>query len=62
MDTTSPPTFIPLRLTRLESPVEIHLPNGARVCVPPGDAGALRIAVEAAGQWSGGEEREGDAC
>ena len=60
--TTSSPTFVPLRLTRLASPVEIHLPNGARVCVPPGDADALRIAVEAAGRWNGGQEKEHDAC
>ncbi len=56
------PTFVPVRLTPLASPVEIHLPNGARVCVPAGDVVALRIAVEVAGQLNGGEESEGRPC
>ena len=61
----SSPTFVPVRLTPLAplaSPVEVHLPNGARVCVPPGDAEALRVVVEAAGRVQGGEEREVKAC
>ena len=44
--------------------MEIHLPNGARVCVPPGPEQAefLRVAIEAAGRLRGDADREADAC
>jgi transposase-like protein len=58
----SPPTFVPLRLTQLASPVEIQLPKGTRVCVPAGNAEALRVAVEAAGRLPGGEQQEATTC
>lgn len=55
------PTFVPVRLTQ-SSAVEIHLPNGARICVPPGHADSLRVAIEAAGRLSDENQREADAC
>ena len=56
------PTFVPVRLTQAAA-VEIHLPNGARVCVPPGNADALRVAIEAAGELGdGGRQTEANAC
>lgn len=61
-ENSSSPTFVPVRLTQVAA-VEIHLPNGARVCVPPGNAEALRVAIVAAGELAdGGRETEADAC
>ena len=40
--------FVPVRV-RPAAEVEIHLPNGARVCLAGGDIAALRAAIEAAG-------------
>ena len=58
----SSPTFVPVRLTQAAA-VEIHLPNGTRVCVPPRNADALRVAIETAGVLSvGGRETEANAC
>jgi hypothetical protein len=56
----APPTFVPVRLTP-GAVVEIHLPNGARVCVPAGHADSLRMAIETAGRLSGSPP-EADAC
>lgn len=58
---SSPPTFIPVRVTHATS-IEIHLPSGARICVPPGDREALRVAIEAAGQLSNVRRGGADAC
>ena len=55
------PTFVPVRLTQAAG-VEIHLPNGARVCVPPGDVQSLRLAIETAGGLSGDKDAEDEAC
>jgi hypothetical protein len=57
------PTFVPVRLTQAAA-VEVHLPNGARVCVPPGPghADSLRVAIETAGRLSGSPDPEADAC
>lgn len=55
------PTFIPVRLTQAAA-VEIHLPNGARICVPPGHAESLRVAIETAGRLHGSPDPEADAC
>ena len=61
-DSSSSPTFVPVRLTQAAA-VEIHLPNGTRVCVPPGNTDALRVAIEAAGELGdGSRETEADAC
>ncbi len=43
------PAFVPVRVTQAAA-VEIHLPNGARVCVPPGDVASLRLAIETVGR------------
>ena len=53
------PTFVPVRLTQ-SFVVEIHLPNGTRVCVPPEHADSLRLAIETAGRLS--NVKEADAC
>lgn len=58
---SSAPTFVPVRVTQ-STLIEIHLPNGARVCVPPGDREALRVAIEVAGQWSNDRHGESDVC
>ena len=55
------PTFVPVRLTQAAA-VEIHLPNGARVCVPPGQTDSLQVAIETAGRLGGGPDTEADAC
>ncbi len=45
------PEFVPVRVTpRPAAEVEIHLPNGARVCLPGGDAETLRVAIDSAGR------------
>lgn len=43
-----PLAFLPVTLRA--AGVEVLLPNGARVLLPPGDADALRVAIEAAGR------------
>jgi hypothetical protein len=51
--------FLPVRLTptlappQATPPVEIHLPNGVRVCVPGGDPVALRVGIATAGELPG---------
>jgi hypothetical protein len=43
--------FVPVHVSPAAvSAVEIHLPNGARVCLPGGDAEVLRVAIESAGR------------
>ena len=54
------PSFVPVRLKQ-SLVVEIHLPNGTRVCVPPDQADSLRVAIETAGRLAD-EKQEGDAC
>lgn len=53
-------TFLPVRVTR-SAAIEIHLPNGSRVCVPPEDLDSLRVAIETAGRLVH-ETQEADAC
>ena len=55
------PGFVPVHVTATAA-VEIHLPNGARVCLPGGDAEALRIAIEAAGRAQGANVTEAASC
>ena len=57
----APPTFVPVRVTPA-AVVEIHLPNGTRVCVPPGHPDSLRLALETAGRLSGRPAEEAAAC
>jgi hypothetical protein len=57
--TASP--FVPVRLTQVAM-VEIHLPNGVRISVPPGSADSLRVAIEAAGRCRADENMEVDTC
>ena len=47
--------FVPVRLSQAAG-VEIHLPNGSRICLPPGDTEALQVAIETAGRL------EANAC
>lgn len=56
-----PPTFLPVRLTQAAA-IEIHLPNGTRVCLPAGQAEVLRVAIDAAGRLRGDGDREAEAC
>jgi len=60
-ENTAPPTFLPVRVTQSPA-VEIRLPSGARISVPPGEYEALRVAIEAAGQSSSVSQREAHAC
>ena len=55
------PLFVPVRLTQTAA-VEIHLANGARICVPPGHAESLRLAIETAGRLDSGTTAEAEAC
>ena len=59
--TNRPQAFIPVRLTQAVA-VEIHLPNGTRVCLPPGDGEVLRVAIEAAGRLGSVNRREAALC
>jgi len=54
------PTFVPVRITH-SSAVEIHLPNGTRICVPPEHSESLRIVIETASRLAD-EKPEADAC
>ena len=50
-DSGSSLPFVPVQVTPAPvAAVEIHLPNGARVCLPGGDAEVLRLAIESAGR------------
>lgn len=60
-DSSLATTFVPVRLTQVAA-VEIHLPNGIRICVPPGDANSLRVAIETAGRCHADQDMEADAC
>ncbi len=42
--------------------IEIHLPNGARVCLPGGDTQWLRVAIESAAQAYGAILTEAGSC
>lgn len=71
-EATMGPAFVPVQVTAAASAmvaapsvplanaaaaIEIHLPNGARVCLPSADAELLRVAIDSAAQaW--GEPRE----
>jgi hypothetical protein len=59
--TNRPQSFIPVRLTQTTA-VEIHLPNGTRVCLPPGDGEVLRVAIDAAGRLGAVNQREAAPC
>jgi squalene cyclase len=57
------PLFMPVHVTGMESAaVEVHLPNGTRVCVPPGDTQSLRVAVETAGRIATAAGQEAEIC
>jgi hypothetical protein len=56
-----PQPFVPVRVMHAAA-VEIHLPNGARLCLPAGDADTLRVAIEAAGRLAASNEPEGTTC
>ena len=55
------PVFVPVRVTQ-SAAVEIHFPNGARLCVPPGDAAALRLAIETVGRLDSDAAGEVESC
>ncbi len=42
--------------------IEIHLPNGARVCLPGGDTQWLRVAIESAARAYGTISTEARSC
>ncbi len=52
-------SFVPVRLSaaltaaQATPAMEIHLPNGTRICLPGGDRTALRIGIAAAGALPG---------
>ena len=58
------PLFVPVHVTpsAAVAAVEIRLPNGTRICVPPGHAESLRVAIETAGRVASGTSEEADAC
>jgi hypothetical protein len=52
--------FVPVRLSGGAAVgIEIHLPNGARVCFSGGDPETLRVAIESAGRLDGAQPTEG---
>jgi len=53
--------FVPVRVIPAAA-VEIHLPNGSRLCLPSGDADTLRVAIEVAGRLRASNEPEGATC
>jgi transposase len=61
-----PPTFFPVRVvssTPAAAPVEIHLPNGARVSLTGADVPLVAAAIVAAGRLRGGaDQEEGLTC
>jgi hypothetical protein len=57
----APPLFVPVHVTQ-SAAVEIHLPNGTRICVPLGHVESLRVAIETAGRPTSGTAEEVDAC
>ena len=57
----STPLFVPVHVTQ-SAVVEIRLPNGTRICVPPGHVESLRVAIETAGRVASGTAEEIDAC
>jgi hypothetical protein len=51
------PAFVPVTIVpQAQAAVELHLPNGVRVCLPAGDVQALAAAIAAAGQLPGRQE------
>lgn len=55
--------FVPVHVSPVPvSAVEIHLPNGARICLPGGDAEVLRVAIESAGRAQGANLTEAASC
>jgi hypothetical protein len=55
------PLFVPVHVTQ-SAAVEICLPNGTRICMPPGHVESLRVAIETAGRVASGTAEEIDAC
>ncbi len=57
------PLLMPVHVTHTQTAaVEVHLPNGTRVCVPSGDTQSLRVAIETAGRIASPTSKEADAC
>ena len=56
-----PPLFVPVHVTQ-SAAVEIRLPNGTRICVPPDHVESLRVAIETAGRVARGAAEEVHAC
>jgi transposase-like protein len=55
------PLFVPVHVTQ-SAAVEIRLPNGTRISVPPGHVESLRVAIETAGRVASGAAEEVHAC
>ena len=55
--------FVPVQVRPVAvAAIEIHLPNGARVCLPGGDAELLRVAIESAARAHGAIVTEAGTC
>ncbi len=55
--------FVPVQVRPTAvAAIEIHLPNGARVCLPGGDAELLRVAIESAARAYGAIVSEAGTC
>jgi len=55
------PLFVPVHVTPAAA-VEIRLPNGTHICVPPGQVESLRVAIDTAGRVVSGAAEEIHAC
>ncbi len=55
--------FVPVQVRPAAvAAIEIHLPNGARVCLPGGDAELLQVAIESAARAHGVTVTEAGSC
>jgi hypothetical protein len=55
--------FVPVQVRPAAvAAIEIHLPNGARVCLPGGEAELLRVAIESAARAYGAILLEAGTC
>jgi hypothetical protein len=63
MPASSQARFVPVRLNGPAAVgIEIHLPNGARLCLPGGDPEILRVAIESVGRLDRARPTEGPRC
>jgi hypothetical protein len=53
--------FVPVRIATTAE-VEVHLPNGSRICLPGNDTALIDTVIAAAGRLPGVARREDAAC